>query len=83
MPRNVRNFWLELEVDGRKAKVATGPRRSDGGFRLTILIRKDGNICQEEVVIRGDATGDGNLIITSHQYVNGERRTVKLHEGRR
>lgn len=42
MPRFVRPFWLELSVDGRKTKICTGPRRSDGGFKLLVKWR-DGN----------------------------------------
>jgi hypothetical protein len=44
MPRNVRNFWLELEVDGKKTKVATGPVRKDGGFTLDVKMRDMGCI---------------------------------------
>ena len=43
MPRNVRNFWLELNVDGR-SPVETGPKAKDGGFSLRILIRNEGCI---------------------------------------
>jgi len=44
MPRNVRNFWLELQVDGRKSEVKTGPRRKDGGFSQKVFIREKGLI---------------------------------------
>ncbi|MEE8361711.1 MAG: hypothetical protein V3R71_06115, partial [Gemmatimonadales bacterium] len=44
MPRNVRNFWVELEVDGRRERVATGPQGKDGGFELTIKQRFKGEI---------------------------------------
>ena len=44
MPRNVRNFWIELDVDGRKKRVATGPRSKDGGFRLIVYQREKGGI---------------------------------------
>lgn len=44
MPRNVRNFWIELEVDGKKSRIATGPVRKDGGFRMTIKQRSSGRI---------------------------------------
>ena len=36
MPRIVRNFWIDLDVDGRKHAVATGPRSRNGGLRLTL-----------------------------------------------
>ena len=39
MPRRLtRNYWIELEVDG-KTPVASGPRLKDGGFTLTIHMR--------------------------------------------
>ena len=44
MPRNVRNFWIELDVDGRKSCITTGPRSKDGGFKLTVYQREKGNI---------------------------------------
>lgn len=44
MPRNVRNFWIELEVDGRKTRIATGPIAADGGFVLTVRQRDRGGI---------------------------------------
>ena len=45
MPRCVRNFWIELDVDGRKHQIATGPKGSGGGFRLVIRHRAKGEIC--------------------------------------
>lgn len=39
MPQNVRNFWLELDVDGSTTRIATGPRGKEGGFRLRIFQR--------------------------------------------
>jgi hypothetical protein len=59
-PRNVRNFWLELEVDGKKTRVATGPRGKTGGFKLTIYIRDDGSV-GGPVRIYGTADEEGEL----------------------
>lgn len=53
MPRNVRNFWIELDVDGKKTKVATGPRSKDGGFTAKILMRENGSISERKVKITG------------------------------
>lgn len=44
MPRNVRNFWIEVEIDGRTTKLAGGPRSKDGGFTLRIKQRSKGDI---------------------------------------
>ncbi len=43
-PRNVRNFWLEIEIDGRKTPIACGPARKRGGFKLLIRQRNKGRI---------------------------------------
>ena len=44
MPQFVRNFWIELSVDGKKTRVATGPRAKNGGFELAIRMRESGDI---------------------------------------
>ncbi len=44
MPRNVRNFWLELDVDGKRTRVETGPQSKDGGFSLDVKMRDEGGI---------------------------------------
>lgn len=61
MPRNVRNFWIELDVDGRKTKISTGPVRKDGGFRLKIFQRNLGRV-MEVVNISGVADGEALVI---------------------
>lgn len=53
MPRNVRNFWLTVKVDGKKSEVGTGPRSKDGGFRCHVLQRADGQVYHEEIVVEG------------------------------
>lgn len=60
MPRNVRNFWLTLKVDGKKTDVATGPRARSGGFRCHVLMRSEGAIYDKEVVLEG-IVSDGLL----------------------
>jgi hypothetical protein len=51
MPRNVRNFWIVLDVDGR-TKVQPGPRTKDGGFASTIYMRDKGSV-QAALYLRG------------------------------
>ena len=38
----MRDWWIEVEIDGRKRKLAGGPRAKDGGFALTIRQREEG-----------------------------------------
>ena len=42
MPRNVRNFWIRANIDGRAQALEGGPRSKAGGFDLTIRARIDG-----------------------------------------
>jgi hypothetical protein len=50
----VRNFWVELEVDGKQNDVASGPRNSNGGIVVRIKQRNYGAI-ETAAVIRGIA----------------------------
>ena len=63
MPRNVRNFWIEVYVDGSKKKIGTGPRRADGGFDLTIYQRSAGDIITALDII-GRVTTDGQITLS-------------------
>lgn len=59
MPRNVRNWWLELNVDGR-VPTASGPQAKEGGFHLVIKQRSAGVIF-DALVVDGLANDDGSL----------------------
>lgn len=62
MPRNVRNFWITLNIDGRETQIATGPVRKDGGFNLSVKMRDEGEILTA-LHVTGQATKDGALIL--------------------
>lgn len=78
MPRNVRNFWLTARIDGKSAPVSCGPQRADGGFDLTIQMRRGGD-ATEALEILGRAGPDGALVIkvrghgacTAHEITRG------------
>lgn len=78
MPRIVRNFWIELEVDGKKTKVATGPRNRNGGFTLNIKVRENGEISTKSVKITGTATGNGKLYILGETFGVASGRSLNL-----
>jgi hypothetical protein len=65
MPRSVRNFWLELDVDGSTRKIETGPRSSHGGFRLVVKMRDKGGI-ETPALISGRCTADGRLVLEAN-----------------
>lgn len=61
MPRNVRNFWITADVDGRPTKIVGGPVKKDGGFDMTIQYREEGTIAHKTVDVSGRCLGDGTL----------------------
>ena len=65
MPRVVRNFWIETEVDGRETRTETGPKNKDGGFEITIRMREDGSIITP-MKIRGYVNPKGQLVLQAH-----------------
>ena len=73
MPRNVRNFWINLVVDGRESLIGTGPIGADGGFHMTINIRQDGEISKEYLALSGVANYDGELVLVAS---DGKARLV-------
>ncbi len=62
MPRNVRNFWITVTVDGRVSKVEAGPEAKDGGFKILIQQRENGVISNKTMEIVGQAKSDGTLL---------------------
>lgn len=53
MPRCIRNFWLDAEIDGKRSRFASGPRARDGGFRLDIHYREHGSVSARSLRISG------------------------------
>lgn len=77
MPRNVRNFWLKIAVDGKKTDIGTGPRSRAGGFRCQVLQRADGVIHHDDITVEG-INRDGLLELKI--WVGGDvifKRTTK------
>lgn len=61
-PRMVRNFWIEIDIDGRKTKIAAGPRDPRGGFTMRIFQRDHGKVRTAYTL---DGTeNDGSLVLT-------------------
>ena len=61
MPRNVRNFWVRADIEGREKTLAGGPVAKDGGIDMTILIR-DGGEVSDAVEICGRCINGRNSI---------------------
>lgn len=71
--RNLRNFWVELEVDGR-GPIATGPVSSSGGFYARVKMRDHGDVTTAMVVV-GQVEPDGTLKL-SVETSDGQQLTV-------
>lgn len=64
MPRNVRNFWIEAEVDGRRTTIAAGPVSKTGGITIRLKMRHNGEIFHA-MVVSGMAHPSGKLTLTA------------------
>ena len=78
MSRNVRNFWIELTVDGKATRIETGPQAKDGGFSLVILQRDEGSIIRA-MEIDGLALSEGGLRLTAR---NRDVRCMHYDDGK-
>lgn len=73
--RNVRNFWVKVNVDGKKTGFASGPRSADGGMTIRVLQRSNGRP-SEALEIDCRRLDDGTLV-TSVTVPSGETLEVK------
>jgi hypothetical protein len=60
--RNVRNFWIELDVDGKQTRVECGPQAKNGGFQLKVYIRDEGESVKA-MYLQGIALNDGGKLL--------------------
>ena len=62
MPRTVRNFWIEVEIDGRRHSFEGGPRSKDGGYTVRVYQRGAPSECEAPVItLTGVALDRGAL----------------------
>ena len=60
MPRVVRNFWAEVDVDGKETVMAGGPKNKEGGLTIKVLQRSKGDIAHA-IDVRCFVKTDGKL----------------------
>lgn len=60
MPRNIRNSWVTVNVDGRHSGMASGPVAKDGGLQARFKFRHEGTIIDGITVTQG-VTRDGKI----------------------
>lgn len=63
----VRNFWIEIEVDGKKTKVACGPRSADGGFTMKVFQRSSGEVLKVATI---QGTREGTQLVSRINLAN-------------
>lgn len=63
MARNVRNSYVNIQVDGRATDISTGPISKDGGMVARFKVRDDG-CAVKSVTVSAWAARDGTLRLT-------------------
>ena len=67
-PRNVRPSFAEIQVDGRKSVIRTGPKAKDGRMIVTFYVRHKGKV-ERQYQIKF-VPKDGKLIVDGESFVN-------------
>lgn len=74
----VRNFWVDLYVDGRSS-IHAGPRSKDGSMRASFKIRNQGS-AEKSIEVVCIPRSDGAL---SLQVIDPDANIVYKHETER
>jgi hypothetical protein len=61
-PRTVRNFWVDVNIDGLANGFTSGPKGKDGGFEAVIFMRGPDGDVRPALTLLGTATSDGKAI---------------------
>jgi hypothetical protein len=77
-PRCVRNFWIELDVDGKKERIATGPRARSGGFIMYIKMRNRGDV--EKVLTLYGREVNGQLRLSASKPDGTDYFTIAMDQ---
>ena len=56
----LRNFWLEAKIDGRKNKLAGGPKSRNGELSTVLYVRNNG---ESEVAFKACCKEDSGVLI--------------------
>lgn len=70
MVRAVRNWWIDIDIDGRQTRLEGGPQSKFGGFSLRIYQRDNGEITQA-ASIRGRAPEFSNVNMPGDLILEG------------
>lgn len=64
----VRNFYVSAHIDGRETDLGSGPRRGDGGMRITLTQRNEGAIEEAFYIVCNAVNGK----LFTDIYSNGQ-----------
>jgi hypothetical protein len=73
---NMRNFWIDSNIDGRNTRLAGGPRAHSGEMTTDLCVRSDGRSIKA-ITIDCVPDENNNLTVTA-KFFNDERVTVKV-----
>ena len=68
MPRVVRNFWVESDIDGYKNILSGGGKAKNSGMTVMILHRENGEISNSNIKVVCESDGITNKIVV---YADG------------
>ena len=71
----LRNFWLDIDVDGRSTPVRTGSR--EGGFRQEVFVNSSGNPTKV-LEVEGYLNPQGQLCLLVTQHYSNKLSEVSL-----
>lgn len=77
---SVRNFWVEVVIDGRKTVLSGGPRSKTGGMNIRIYQRDKGTITQPIYIDCRESHGQLSTYIRTLQ--NGDSNNICIETER-
>lgn len=70
----VRNFWVEVEIDGRKTILRGGPAAKNGGFKATFYQRSNGGK-KVASIVTGSVSPCGNTLALAASVGTNQLKT--------
>lgn len=64
MPVNVRPSWVDVQIDGNKKDLSSGPRSKTGNMKATFKVRDRGSVAESVTVETFVREGKGGLYQT-------------------
>lgn len=82
-PRSIRNFWIEMKIDGKKTPITTGPK--NGGIEIVVYMRNKKTV-EKVLEIKGNEVRDKLYLsiknIDEKQNLNSSRMDFTIETER-